>query len=99
MSDDPAFERLKREVQPELDKLQADHERTMRLIAQMPEPSAADKRAIAEMASPEGWQRAIREVINQSEPDRPRKFWLIVAAVVFIAATIVCTVALTRYLS
>jgi hypothetical protein len=43
--------------------MRADHERFMQLVARMPEPSEADKRAIAEMNSPAGWKKAIAEVI------------------------------------
>jgi len=83
MSDDPLYDRLHKEVQPELDRMRAQHERTMRLIAQLPEPSEADKRAIAEMASPEGWQRAIKEAMGNVDPKRRKaKIWLLVIVVI-----------------
>ena len=80
MSDDPLYDRLH---QPKLDRMRAEHERTMRLIARPPEPSEANKRAIAEMASPEGWQRAIKEVIgNVGSKRRRAKLWLLVIALI-----------------
>ncbi len=88
MSDDPLYERLRKEVQPELDRMWAEHERTMLLIAQMPEPSEADKRAIAEMASPEGMERAMQEVIDNARIKRRKaKLWPIVIVVI---AAVVC---------
>ena len=55
-----------------MDRMQAEHERFMRLIAQMPEPFEAQKRAIAEAYSPAGWQRAIREVMSENDPNAER---------------------------
>jgi len=69
LSDDALRAKLQKEIQPEMDRMQAEHERFMRLIAQMPEPSEAQKRAIAEANSPAGWQRAIREVIAENDPN------------------------------
>lgn len=95
MSDDPLHDRLHKEVQPELDRMRAEHERIMRLIAQLPEPSESDKRAIAEMASPEGWQRAIEEVIrNASSKHRKAKLWLL--GIVVIVA-VVCGIFVIRH--
>src|SRR5208283_2528128 len=76
LSDDPLSSKLQREIQPELDRMQAEHERFMRLVAQMPEPSEAQKREIAEANSPAGWQRAINEVIDDAnrpsdQPEQP----------------------------
>jgi hypothetical protein len=75
MSDDPVSDRIQKEIQRELDRLRADHERTMGLIKRMPEPSEADKLAVAEMTSREGWQRAIDEAISDTSPE-PRKLML-----------------------
>lgn len=59
--------KLQKGIQPEMDRMQAEHERVMRLIAQMPKPSEDQKRAIAEANSQAGWQRAMREVIEQAK--------------------------------
>lgn len=69
LSDDALRAKLQKEIQPEMDRMQAEHERFMRLIAQMPERSEAQKRAIAEANGPAGWQRAIREVIAENDPN------------------------------
>jgi hypothetical protein len=66
MSDDDLSKRLLREIQPEIDRMRADHERTMRLIAAMPEPTDEQRRAIAEANSPEGWRRSIDDVVAQT---------------------------------
>jgi hypothetical protein len=71
VADDDLTKRIKEHVQPELDRMQADHDRFMRLLAKMPEPSEIQKRAIAEANSPEGWQRALDEVI--AEVQRPKR--------------------------
>jgi hypothetical protein len=68
MSGDDLLKRLQRETQPEIDRMRADHERTMRLIDAMPEPTEEQRRAISEMNSPEGWRRSIADVINQVRP-------------------------------
>jgi hypothetical protein len=64
----------------------------MQLIAQMPEPSESEKRAIAKMNSPEGWQKAIKEIIGDTS-HQPRKanYWLlaIMAVVVLIGVIFV----------
>jgi hypothetical protein len=86
MSDDPLSDRLKKELQPELDRMRAEHDRRMRLIAQMPEPTEAQKQAIAEMNSPEGWQSAIAEVMADATRKRRRIWPLVMAVVVLIAA-------------
>jgi hypothetical protein len=70
MSDDDLSKRLQREMQPEIDRMWADHERTMRLIDAMPEPSEEQRRAISEMNSPEGWRRSIKDIIAQTTPQR-----------------------------
>jgi hypothetical protein len=86
MSDDPLFKKLQEELQPEMDRMRADHDRFMRLVAQMPEPSEAQKRAIAEANSPEGWQKAIAEVIADGRPQhRKAKYWLTAGAIVAAA--------------
>lgn len=67
--------KLSKEIQPEIDRMQADHELVMRLIAEMPEPSEDQKRAIAKAHDPAGWQRAIREVLaeHSKRPDSELK--------------------------
>jgi len=58
----------------------------MQLVAQMPEPSEAQKRAIAEMNSPEGWRKAIAEVMADGRPKhRKAKYWLLAGAIVVAA--------------
>jgi len=69
--------------------MRAEHERTMRLIAQMPEPSETEKRAIAEMNSPVGWRKAIAEVIADGRPQhRKAKYWLLAGAIVVIGGVL-----------
>ena len=88
MSDDPLFEKLQLETQPELDRIRAEHERFMQLVAQMPELSEAQKRAIAETNSPEGWQQAIAEVMGDGRPKhRKAKYWLLVGVIVVAAVS------------
>jgi len=62
MTDENFSKRLNEKLQPELDRMMADHDRFMQLVAKMPEPTEAQKRAIAEANSPEGWRRAIDAV-------------------------------------
>jgi hypothetical protein len=61
MSDVWRLKKLQEELQPEADRMR-DHDRFMRLIAQTPEASEAQKRTIAEANSPAGWRKAIAEV-------------------------------------
>lgn len=87
---------LNKRLQPELDRLYADHERTMRLIAEMREPTEAEKRAMAEMATPEAVQRTIREIIDGGALQRRNaKLWLIAGVVVGVT---VCALLLTLWL-
>ena len=72
MNDDDADKHM----QPELDRIRADHERFLRLVAQAPEPSEEQKRAIREANSPEGWQRAMDDVLLETglrPQPRPRE--------------------------
>ena len=79
--------RLQGEIQPEMDRMSADHDRFMRLVARMPEPSEAQKRAITEANIPEGWQKAIAEVIADGRPHRRiAKLLLLVGAIVVAVA-------------
>jgi hypothetical protein len=59
MMDEDFSKRLNERLQPELDRLLADHDRFLQLLVKMPEPSEDQKRAIAEANTPEGWQRAV----------------------------------------
>jgi hypothetical protein len=85
VSDDRQFKALQSEVQPELDRMRTEHERIMRLIGQMPEPSEAGKQAIAEMNSPEGWRRAIAEVVADGRPQRSKAKYWVLAGVIAVA--------------
>jgi len=81
---------------PELDQIRRDHERFMQLLARMPEPSEAQKRAMAEANSPEGWERALKEVIADviGAKRRRKRFWL--EALLVAAAFIIGVLALVR---
>jgi hypothetical protein len=86
MSDDRQFKKLQEGLQPEVDRMRADHDRFMRLVARLPEPSEAQERAIAEASSPEGWQKAIAEAIADRRPQPGHaKYWLLAGAVVAVA--------------
>ena len=68
MGDDRLSKKLQKELQPELDRMRADH---------------AQKGGIAEANSPEGWQKAIAEVIADGRPQhRKAKYWLLAGAIV-----------------
>jgi len=88
MADNNLTKKLEEQLQPELDRMRADHDRFMRLLAKMPEPSDDQKRALAEANSPEGWQRSLDEVTARIlEPKR--KFPL--GGLVFLLAVAVLT--------
>ncbi len=74
------------EREPEMDRMRADHDRFMQLLARLPEPSEADKRAFAEANSPEGWQKAFAAVVADTRP-RPGKgrYWLLAGTLVAAA--------------
>jgi hypothetical protein len=71
MADKDLVDKLLKEIQPQLGRMHADHDRFMRLVAKMPPLSDDQKSAIAEANSPEGWQRALDEVTAKiSKPQR-----------------------------
>ena len=46
MSEDPLTDKLRKEIQPEIDPMRAEHERNMRLIAQLREPPVGVRRLV-----------------------------------------------------
>jgi hypothetical protein len=62
MSDDDFSNTVQRGINPELDRIRADDEAFMRLLAQMPKPTEEQQRAIAE-ANSAGWQLALRDLL------------------------------------
>jgi hypothetical protein len=71
--DEDFSKRINEKLQPGLDRMMADHERFMQLVAKMPEPTEDQKRAIAEANTPEGWQRAIDAVDAEVRGTQNRK--------------------------
>ena len=90
MIEKSVIDRLLKEMQPELDRQRADHDRFMDLLAKMPPLSDDQKRAIAEANSPEGWQKALDEVTAKILEPTPRKFP--VAGMVLLLAIAILTV-------
>ena len=86
--DEDFSKRLNEKLQPELDRMFADHDRFMQLVAKMPEPTDDQKRAIAEANSPEGWRRAI-DAVNAEVRREKRKvpLWSIAVWLGLIALT------------
>lgn len=73
--------------------MRAEHGRFLQLVARMPEPSEAQKRAIAKTNSPEGWQKAIVEAISYGRPQhRKAKYWLFTGAIIVAAVGGVLTI-------
>jgi hypothetical protein len=62
MSEADFSKKLQGEINPELDRMRADDEAFMRLLAQMPEPTEDQRLAIAEANKP-SWQLALRDLL------------------------------------
>lgn len=100
MTDDEFSKQLSKELKPELDRMYADHERFMRLVAQSSEPSEVQKQAIREANTPEGWQRAYEAAVtlaNEEEPRQQRKLPLWAYAVLFVVGAVIAAVAVRLF--
>jgi len=89
MADGNLSKRIKEKLQPELDRMLADHDRFMQAAAEMPPPTEAQKRAIAEANSPEVWQRAMDAVEAEVHGTRKREvpLWSVAIWLGLIALT------------
>jgi hypothetical protein len=88
MTDENFSKRLNEKLQPEVDRIMADHERFMQAASKMPEPTEDQRRAIAEANSPEGWERALNDVLRESQnPQRRVLLWSVAFWIGLVALT------------